>query len=274
MRAKLATAACLICLATPAFAAHDSDAVKHTVRALFAKANAGDSAGMLALCEQDGSIIDNFAPYRWDTFSDWLNAFGGYAQANGVSGSRFTIKNFAHVNIADGRAYAVVNVTLRYEENGKPRTEQGMDTVTLEKQGADWRVTSFAWMGRTGSEAGADAAAITDAAKSFASMAAPIAPTSIVDEFPSFHWTGPSANDGWFAAFKQMSATEGVTGMTIHLGNPSELDVNGDKGYAVFPTVLNYNVKGKPTREPGSFVFAVDKSSGSWKITSWAWATK
>jgi Domain of unknown function (DUF4440) len=274
MRVKLATAACLICLATPAFAASDTDAVKHTVRALFAKANAGDTAGMLALCEQDGSIIDNFAPYRWDTFSDWLNAFGSYSAANAVTGSKFTIKNFPHVNIADGRAYAVVNVTLRYKENGKSRTEQGTDTVTLEKQGTDWKVTSFAWFGRVGSEAGMDAAAITDAAKSFASMTTPIAPTAIVDEFPQFHWTGPNANDEWFAAFKQMSATEGVSGMVIHLGNPSELDINGDKGYAVFPTVLTFNVKGKPTREPGNFVFAVDKSAGAWRITSWAWATK
>jgi len=271
---KLAAAACLICLATPAFAASDAEAVKHTVRALFAKANAGDTAAMLTLCEQNGSIIDNFAPYRWENFSGWLNAFGGYAQANGVTGSKFTIRSIPHVNVADGKAYAVVYLTLRYKENGKPKTEQGTDAISLEKQGSDWRVTSFAWMGRTGSEAGADAAAITDTAKSFASMTTPIAPVAITDEFPAFHWTGANANDEWFAAFKQASAAEGSSNMAIHIGAPSELDINGDKGYAVFPTVLTFDERGKPQKEPGTFVFAFDKSGGSWKITSWAWATK
>ena len=274
MRVKLVAAACLVCLALPACAASDASNVKHTVRALFAKANAGDTAGMLALCEPNASIIDNFAPYRWDNSSGWLNAFGGYAQANGVIGSKFEIRSIPHVNVADGKAYAVVNLTLRYKENGKPKTEQGTDAISLEKQGSDWRVTSFAWMGRTGSEAGTDAAAITDAAKSFASMTTPIAPVAITDEFSAFHWTGANANDEWFAAFKQASAAEGSSNMAIHMGPPSELDINGDKGYAVFPTVLMFDVRGKPQKEPGAFVFAFDKSGGSWKITSWAWATK
>ena len=155
------------------------------------------------------------------------------------TGSKFTIRGIPHVSVTDGKAYAVVNLTLRYKEHGKPRTETGTDAITLEKQGADWRVTSFAWMGRAGSEAGADAAAITDAAKSFATMTTPIAPSAITDEFPAYHWTGATANDEWLAAFKEMSAAEGVSDMAIHLADASELNINGDKAYAIFPTVLN-----------------------------------
>lgn len=275
---KLMIAACAASLvavsATEAFAASDAGAVKQTIRALFAKSNAGDTAGTLALCEQDGSIIDDFAPFRWESFPDWLNAYGSYSSANGMSGSKFTILKFAHVNVADDHAYAVVNVVVRYKENGKERKESGSEAITLDKQSAGWRIASYAWFGKGGIDSGADAAAITDAVKSFVSLSTPIAPGAIVDEFGPFHWTGAGATAAWSDGFAKLSKANGWTDTALHLAPPSELLVNGDKGYAAFPTTITYKQHGKPKTEHGGFALAFDKTDGAWHITSWAWVTR
>lgn len=70
-----------------------------------------------------------------------------------------------------------------------------------------------------------------------------------------------------------MSA-EGDTGLAIGLSAPSHLNVNGSNAYAVYPTTLTYLHKGKAMKERGAFAFALDKASGAWHITSWAWATQ
>jgi hypothetical protein len=265
-----------LCAATGANATSDASAVKQTIRSVFTKANAGDTAGAGALFAASGSIIDEFAPFRWASFGDWGQAFGAYNAQTGVTGSKTTILKFNHVNVGGGRAYAVATVAYTYKENGKPRKEPGTEVFSLEKADAGWRIDSFAWFSKAGVDSGADASAIIDTVHGFASMSAPPSPppTAITDEFAPFHWEGVSANADWFAAFQKDSAAGGVTDIALHLSAPSHLSVNGDKAYAVFPTVIADKHHGKTEQEHGAFAFALEKSSGSWRIASWAWATR
>jgi hypothetical protein len=271
-----AAATVALIAATAANAAPDTRAVSETIRTALAKANAGDANGFLALCLPAGSVIDEFAPFHWDTFSSWGSAFGPYFAQNNITRSKTKIIKFNHVNIDSGRAYAVATVSYTFRENGKPRKEPGTEVYALEKSDAGWRIASFAWFGKSGVDGGADATAVMGAINSFASMSAPpaILPTAIVDEFPPFHWTGSDANAGWFAGLQKSNTESGVSDLALHLSRPSQLSINGDRAYATVPTVITDTHHGKPESEHGAFAFALDKSEGAWHIASWAWATQ
>jgi hypothetical protein len=268
--------ACAMLASTAATAAPDSDAVKDTVRKFLKAANDGDNAAGTALLAANGSIIDEFAPFRWESFNDWGAAFAAYNSQNGVAHARTALSKFAHVNVEGDRAYAVASVVYTYTEGGKLRKENGIETYSLEKQPGGWHIASFAWMSKAGVDQGADASAIVDAVHSLTSMTAPPStpPTAIVDEFAPYHWTGASAHTDWFAGLQKSMAQEHATDIALKLAAPDQLSVNGDKGYAAFPTIITSKVHGKTTAEHGEFAFALDKSDGAWHIASWAWATK
>jgi hypothetical protein len=99
-------------------------------------------------------------------------------------------------------------------------------------------------------------------------------PTAITDEFSPYAWQGANAAADWSAGLQKSMAAEHDSGLTIGLSAPSHLSVNGGKAYAVYPTTLSYLHRGKPMKERGAFAFVLDKVSGDWRITSWAWATK
>src|SRR5215469_8304532 len=130
--AKAAAAASITLVASAAHAS-DGNAVKQTVRTWMAKFNAGDGAGALAMCSENGSIIDEFAPFRWTRFEDWFKAYDAYATANHITASTLKVKKFDHVNIDQGRAYVVATATYAFKENGKPHAENTWDVITLEK---------------------------------------------------------------------------------------------------------------------------------------------
>jgi ketosteroid isomerase-like protein len=267
---------CAVLGGTAAVAAPDTGAVKETVRKFWKAGNDKDAAAGMALLTADGSIIDEFAPFRWDSFKDWGAAFSAYNSQNGVAHTKTTFVKFAHVNVEGDRAYAVAAVAYTYTEGGKARKENGTETFTLEKQAGGWRIASFAWASKAGVDQGADATAVIDAVHTFTSMATPPSPppSAIVDEFAPYHWTGASANADWFAGLQKSMAQEHSTGIALKLAAPDQLSVNGDNAYAAFPTIITSKVHGKAMAEHGEFAFALDKSAGAWHITSWAWATK
>jgi ketosteroid isomerase-like protein len=269
-------AACAVLAGSNAFAASDTGAVKDTIRAVFKAWNEGDIARVTALEASEASVIDEFAPFRWDSFKDWGAAYGDYNTQNGVAHAKTTLVKFSHVNIEGDRAYVVVTVAYTYTEGGKARKKNGTEAIALEKQTGGWRIASFAWMSKDGVDQGDDALSVVDAVHRFTSMAgAPSpAPTAIVDEFAPYHWTGATANADWFAEFQKGAAQNHTTDTALALSAPDQLSVNGNKAYAVFPTIITDKRNGKTEAEHGKFAFALEKSDGAWHISSWAWATK
>ncbi len=269
-----ALVACMVVAATAAEAS-EKETIRQTVLAWYHKFNAGEP-GALAMCAEHASVIDEFAPFRWTSCADWFRAYDAYASANKITASKVNITRFAHVNVKDGRAYVTGPAVYTYRENGKPRRETALDVLTLEKGADGWRITSAAWFGTNGADAGKDASAVADTAAQFVTLSAPPspAPIAVVDEFPPFHWVGASAHDDWFSALKALTAAGGVTDMKVTLETPSQLSVNGATAYLAAPSVITSKHNGKTSAEHGAFVFAFEKANDAWHIVSWAWATK
>ena len=248
----------------------DSVAIEKTIRAL----DAGKPG--LADCKSAGAIIDEFAPFSWNGFAAWTDALGKYNTQNAITGAKIGHEKFRHVNVDGPHAYAVVSVLYTYKQSGHARSEPGTEAWALEKGASGWCGTSFTWLGKAGNDGGAEATAIGNTVASFASMkpGSTPPPTAITDEFSPYHWEGASAAADWNAGLQKSSVADHDSDLSIGLAQPSQLSVNGDKAYAVYPTTLSFRHKGKPTTEKGAFAFALDKSSGSWRITSWAWATQ
>ncbi|MBI2678654.1 MAG: hypothetical protein HYX28_07710 [Candidatus Koribacter versatilis] len=109
-----------------------------------------------------------------------------------------------------------------------------------------------------------------DIASALATCASPAA---IIDEFPPYAWSGPTACADWAAAYDAASKKDGMTNGHVTMGKPLFVEVNGDRGYAIFPVSFSYKQKGKPVNEAGArLTIALWKQGSDWKITAWTWS--
>ncbi len=95
---------------------------------------------------------------------------------------------------------------------------------------------------------------------------------AIIDEFAPHSWIGATACADWLTSFGADAKTNGITDGVVTPGKPEHIQVDGDRAYAVYPADYNFKKKGKPVHEKGTWTFALQKLSGSWKITAWTWS--
>jgi len=114
--------------------------------------NKGDIKTAVAACAEQTSIIDEFPPHEWHgagACSTWANDFDADAKKNGITDGKVTLGAPRHVDITADRAYVVVPANYAYKQKGKPAKETGSTlTIALQKSGAGWRVTGWAWTKR------------------------------------------------------------------------------------------------------------------------------
>jgi hypothetical protein len=98
---------------------------------------------------------------------------------------------------------------------------------------------------------------------------------AIIDEFPPYHWEGPTALADWNRDY-QAHAKEigGVTESRVDLLQPAEVDVHGDTAYAVIPTTYRYISNAKRIREGGILTAALRKIGGTWRVAAFAWSNQ
>ena len=97
--------------------------------------------------------------------------------------------------------------------------------------------------------------------------------TSIIDEFPPHEWHGAGACSKWMNDYDADARKNGITEGIVTLGTPRHIDITADRAYVVIPSDYTFKQKGKLVRETGSmFTFALQKGTGGWRITGWAWA--
>lgn len=97
--------------------------------------------------------------------------------------------------------------------------------------------------------------------------------TAILDEFPPYEWHGSGACAKWLADFDTDAKKNGITDGVVTSGNPSHVDITGDRAYVVMPANYNFKQKGKPVSEVGSmWTLTLQKTGAAWRITGWAWA--
>jgi ketosteroid isomerase-like protein len=97
---------------------------------------------------------------------------------------------------------------------------------------------------------------------------------ALIDEFPPHFWSGSGAFDTWAADYATFAKAQGDTDARVKMERPAHLSVNGDRAYAVVPSVLTFKEHGKKVSERGLWTFAMQKSGSDWKIAGWAWATR
>lgn len=95
--------------------------------------------------------------------------------------------------------------------------------------------------------------------------------TTIIDDFGPYFWSGPQACADWLKSFEAFSKAEGITGAAVTPGKPLHVTVDGNRAYAVYSAKFDYNLKGKPVHERGTWTVTFRKQGGAWRIAAWAW---
>jgi ketosteroid isomerase-like protein len=110
--------------------------------------NKGDVKSSAAACADQAVIVDDTPPHVWQgsgACAAWLEAYQAWAKSDEVTGASETIFKVRHIDISGDFAYVVQSVGLSWIEKGKPMSEKAVETVTLQKTSAGWRITGWTW---------------------------------------------------------------------------------------------------------------------------------
>jgi ketosteroid isomerase-like protein len=110
--------------------------------------NKGDTKTVFAYSTDEMSIIDEIPPYEWHgpgAFAKWFADYGVNAKKEGITDGVVTLGKTKHVDVSGDHAYAVVNATYTWKQNGKPQKEAAIWTFSLLKTKDGWRITGWAW---------------------------------------------------------------------------------------------------------------------------------
>lgn len=130
-------------------AASEKRAVMAPVHQFIDGFNKGDTKHAIAAYADQTSIIDKFPPHEWhgaDAYSKWADDYDADARMKGITDGIVTLGTPWHVDITGNRAYVVTPANYTFKQKGKPVKEiNSMMTLTLQKSGAGWRITGWAW---------------------------------------------------------------------------------------------------------------------------------
>ena len=110
--------------------------------------NKGDRKLSLAACAEQAVVVDDTPPHVWQgtgACAAWMDSYEMWAKSNNVTGVSETIVQVRHLDISGDFAYVVQSVGLSWAEKGSPMSEKAIETVTLKKTPAGWRITGWAW---------------------------------------------------------------------------------------------------------------------------------
>jgi ketosteroid isomerase-like protein len=105
-----------------------------------------------------------------------------------------------------------------------------------------------------------------------AALATCAAQSTIIDEFPPYHWQGNACTD-WVNDFQAFNKQAGITEPIAKIGKPRHVDITADRAYVVVPASYTYKEHGKRKTESGStMTAALQKGADGWRISGWAWS--
>ena len=94
----------------------------------------------------------------------------------------------------------------------------------------------------------------------------------IVENFPPFLITGPSAVERWRDGFRAHAERNGLSELEHRFGEPQDFALNGDRAFFVLPTTWTGRAHGQRFSETGGWAFVLEVADGRWRIRSYAWA--
>ena len=105
-----------------------------------------------------------------------------------------------------------------------------------------------------------------------AALATCAAQSTIIDEFPPYHWQGNACTD-WANDFEAFNKQAGITEPIATLGKPRHVDITADRAYVVAPATYTYKEHGKRKNESGStMTVALHKGADGGRLNGWAWS--
>jgi len=148
MKRILAALGMAASVASPVMASDSTDAVA-VLHQWVTEFNKGDFQAAIALCAEEATIVDAFAPYEWrgrDACSKWVGDLQAVSKTEGYANFICGVGRPRHVELKGDRAYLVVPASLKYDVRGKPVKESGsVWTMALEKGRQGWRIVAWTW---------------------------------------------------------------------------------------------------------------------------------
>ncbi|MGA2760756.1 MAG: hypothetical protein ABSF08_10605 [Candidatus Cybelea sp.] len=139
-------------LSVPALSsASDTSGVTAAIDHAVAAFNKGDMNAWVAACDSPASIIDDFAPYKWQgsrACADWASAYAVSSKKNGITDGVVTLGTPWHVLIDGEHAYAVYPATFTYKQRGKPKKDNATFALTMTNTRSGWLISEWAWSDR------------------------------------------------------------------------------------------------------------------------------
>jgi hypothetical protein len=108
--------------------------------------NTLNGKALAATCTSQAAIVDDFAPFVWNSCADWYKDFVAYAAAQ-----HFTENIVKHAKpwaaqIDGDRGYLVLPTSYTWNDHGKPQSMTGaVWTLSFKKIGGAWKITGWAW---------------------------------------------------------------------------------------------------------------------------------
>ena len=93
----------------------------------------------------------------------------------------------------------------------------------------------------------------------------------IIDGIAPYRWTGPNAQERWFADAEKWCHELGVTNEKIEYDSIAHAQVDGTHAYAVLSATLSFALKGQRGSRRGILTFTFGKQGDTWKVESQAW---
>lgn len=109
-----------------------------------------DVVGYHATTTKNAIIIDEFTPFIWpgsESAEHYVNDFKALMAKLKVTNVHVTIKDLIFIERSGNSCYAVFPIILTESDaQGKPQSEEGLQTVTVIKTSAEkWRISSTSW---------------------------------------------------------------------------------------------------------------------------------
>ena len=145
-RIIIACAAAFLCAGTAA--ASEKTDVMAVVHQMVDGFNKGDLKSSVAACADQAVVVDDTPPHVWQgagACAAWMDAYQAWAKSEDITGISEAIVKVRHIDISGDFAYVVQSAGLTWIEKGKPMSEKAVETVTLKKTSAGWRITGWAW---------------------------------------------------------------------------------------------------------------------------------
>lgn len=123
-------------------------AVEAPIHRMMEGFNKGDIAAVKAVHVASPTIVDNVAPFRWSgpqAFDTWAGDLARSEAAEGKSDGVVRFGDPVEEKVSGDRAYVITPCAYTFKQHGRMVREEGMTAFTLVKDGAEWKIESWAW---------------------------------------------------------------------------------------------------------------------------------